>query len=146
MQNECSRLHSFVVTMSPMSVAMNLYSPGSVSLSSEEIRQDPSRTTASSPWFVLGFTVDHVVASWQDVRLAGECVRALHAAGKPPEFRVLQGSGDGDYLFFWFVNESAALVLDEHQVSWRPFVIGEADAAPDGARSPLVDSAKPRAR
>ena len=97
-------------------------------------------------WFVLGFTSEDVVACWQDVRLAGECVRALNAAGRPSEFRVLQSSGDGDYLFTWFVNELAARVLDTHEVTWRSFIIGEAAASPAGARSPWPDAAVARER
>jgi hypothetical protein len=97
-------------------------------------------------WFVLGFTVDDVVARFQDARLACDCVRALDAAGKPPEFKILQSSGDGDYLFTWFVNEIAAGVLDTHHVPWRSFIIGEAAASPAGARNPLVKAAAVNAR
>jgi hypothetical protein len=92
-------------------------------------------------WFVLGFTLDDVVGSWQDARLASECMRALQAAGHPPEFRILQIGGDGDHLFLWFINEFAARVLDAHDVRWRPFLIGEAAEPPPGARSPLTDAA-----
>lgn len=92
-------------------------------------------------WFKLGFTTDDIVGSWQDARLAGACVRALRAAGRPPEFRILQSGGDGDYLVHWFVNEIAARVLDTHGVAWRSFLIGEAAGSPSGARSPLVDTA-----
>ena len=92
-------------------------------------------------WFKLGFTTDDIVGCWQDARLASECVRALRAAGRPPEFRILQSSGDGDYLVVWFVNEIAASVLDTHSVPWRSFIIGEAAVSPAGARSPLTDTA-----
>jgi hypothetical protein len=91
-------------------------------------------------WFVLGFTVDDVVGGWQDARLASECVRALRAAGRPAEFRILQTNGDGDHLFLWFVNDFAARVLDAHAVPWRPFLVGEAAESPAGGRSPLTDA------
>ena len=92
-------------------------------------------------WFILGFTPDDVVTGWQDARLASECMRALNAAGKPCEFRILQSSGDDDHLFVWFVNEVAARVLDTHGVAWRSFLIGQAAESPPGARSPLQDPA-----
>ena len=95
----------------------------------------------ATPWSVLGFTLEDVVGGGQDARLASECVRALHAAGRPPEFQIVQGSGDGDYLVTWFVNEIAARVLDTHAVAWRSFIICSAAAAPAGARSPLLDAA-----
>ena len=91
-------------------------------------------------WFVLGFTADDIVGGWQDSRLASECIRALRAAGRPPEFRILQISGDGDHMLLWFVNEHAARVLDAHAVPWRPFLIGDAAESPAGARSPLIDA------
>src|SRR3954470_10191101 len=92
-------------------------------------------------WFVLGFTPDDVIGGAQDARLASECVRALRAAGRPPEFQIVQSSGDGEYLFTWFVNAIAARTLDTHAVSWRSFIICEAAAAPSGARSMLTDVA-----
>jgi hypothetical protein len=91
-------------------------------------------------WLVLGFTPDDVVVCWQDARLASACVHALNAAGRPSEFRIFQSSGDGDYLLTWYVNETAARVLDTHAVPWRSFIIGEAAASPAGARSPLADA------
>jgi hypothetical protein len=93
-------------------------------------------------WFILGFTADDVVLAWQDARLASECVRALNAAGKPREFRILQSSGDDEHLFVWFVNEAAARVLDTHGVAWRSFLIGQAAESPPGARSPLRGTAE----
>ena len=95
-------------------------------------------------WYVLGFTMDDVVACWQDARLASECVRVWNVGGRPSGFEVLQVSGDDGYLYTWYVSDVAAGVLDTHGVAWRSFLIGEAEAAPVGAQTPLVGASSPK--
>jgi hypothetical protein len=93
-------------------------------------------------WFVLGFTADEIVGCWQDSRLAGECVRAWQAEGKPTDFSILQStSGDGEHMLLWFVNEVAARLLDVHTVGWRDFLISERAEVPAGAHNPLTEEA-----
>jgi hypothetical protein len=89
-------------------------------------------------WFVLGFSYDDVVTCWQDSRLAQECVRAWQSAGCPPDFAVLQASGEGLHMTFWYVSEPAARVLDAQHVAWRSFLVGERPAPPEAARDALV--------
>ena len=88
-------------------------------------------------WFILGFTYDAVVGAWQDSRLATECARVRDEAGRPDGFTMLQGPGDADHVVLWYVNETAARVLDERAVEWRRFLIGSAPAAPRGAHAVL---------
>jgi hypothetical protein len=90
-------------------------------------------------WFVLGFTSDDVITAGQDSRLACECVKAWQAAGRPPEFEILQTPGEGGYFFSWFVSESSAELLDHHQVPWRRFLVGHCPAPPANARQALTE-------
>jgi hypothetical protein len=89
-------------------------------------------------WYVLGFTPDDVVATWQDSRLAHDFVRAWEADGRPAGFRVLQGGGEGIHLVHWYVDEAAVLLFDRHGVDWRRFLVGERAAPPAEARDALV--------
>ncbi len=95
---------------------------------------------AASDWLILGFSSDDVVMAWQDTRLAEACARAWKAAGKPDDFDVRHGPGDGDYLTHWFVSPAAAAVLDEQAVDWRRFVIGTRAAPPEGAARAIETS------
>ncbi|MBI4509890.1 MAG: hypothetical protein HY698_09655 [Deltaproteobacteria bacterium] len=95
-------------------------------------------TTGNQSWHVLAFTLDDVVTASQDSRLAQECVRAWRAAGKDCTIEVLQGPGDGQYLFFWFVSQSFAGVLDDQGVDWRKFIVGGCDEPPAGARDAIA--------
>jgi hypothetical protein len=98
------------------------------------------RMNAGHPtWFVLGFTPDDIIACWQDSRLAGECIRTWQAAGRPAGFTILQAPGEGEHLFVWFVNESAARLLDAQKVGWRRFLVGECAEPPHGARNVLTE-------
>jgi hypothetical protein len=72
-------------------------------------------------WFILGFTADDVVTMEQDVRLARECV----GVGAPETLGILHGPGDGEHMIYWYVDDAAAAFLDERNVHWRRFVIGE---------------------
>jgi hemerythrin-like domain-containing protein len=85
------------------------------------------------PWFVLGFTSEEVVTAEQDSRLAAECVQAWQRAGGPPGFEVLRAPGDTQHIVRWFVGPVAARLLDEHRVGWRPFLVGQCQAPPEGA-------------
>ncbi len=75
-------------------------------------------------WFVLGFTPDDVIVAEQDSRLARECVLAWTAAGRPPDFQVLQTSGEGEHFLYWFVSPASAELLDRYNVGWRAFLVG----------------------
>ena len=97
-----------------------------------------TRRVGRQVWYVLGFTDEDLVGAWQDARLAEECVRAWRAAGQPADFEILQAPGDAEHLTLWFVNATAARLLDEHGVAWRPFLVGEREAPPDGAARALT--------
>ncbi len=88
---------------------------------------------AASDWFILGFSSEDVVMAWQDTRLAEASAKAWEAAGKPDDFDIRHGPGEGDHLTFWFVNPGAARVLDGQGVEWRRFVVGTRSAPPAGA-------------
>src|SRR5262249_9726797 len=88
--------------------------------------------------YILGFTPDDVVVGWQDSRLAGECVRAWEAEGRPADFQLLQGSGDGKHLVLWFLNPSTVALLDRRGIEWRSFIVGERFAPPSDARNALT--------
>ena len=88
-------------------------------------------------WYVLGFTADAVVGAWQDARLAQACMHAWEAAGRPAPFKILQAPGDGPFLVNWFIDEPTATTLDQHEVEWRPFLVGERAEPPHSARSVL---------
>jgi hypothetical protein len=83
-------------------------------------------------WFVLGFTYDAVVGAWQDSRLAAECARVLCDPSS-----LLQTPGEGEHLVYWFVEGSAARLLDEGEVLWRQFVVGLTAAPPAAAHAVL---------
>jgi hypothetical protein len=89
------------------------------------------------PWYKLGFTDDDVVGAGQHERLAGECTRAVEAAPRHPHHGVLETSGEGKYLLYWYVSPEMARLLDEHGVGWRHFLL------PDGAASPPADAYSP---
>jgi hypothetical protein len=91
----------------------------------------------ASAWLVLGFSGDDIVGGGQDWRLAEECVRAWRAGGYPADFHVLQANGEGPYLTYWFVNATAARVLDAHAVEWRNRVVGSRAAPPTSATNAL---------
>jgi hypothetical protein len=74
---------------------------------------------------MLGFSVDDVVGGWQDSRLAEACVHAWRAAGRPGGFEIRESAGSGAHFTNWFVSEEAARALDDAQVRWRGFVVGE---------------------
>jgi hypothetical protein len=85
-------------------------------------------------WFVLGFTADEVVGAFQDARLAHSCHQACSTAGLTAGTHVLQGSGEGDHLVYWFISGEAARVLDAAGIQWRNRVIGHRAAPPERAR------------
>jgi len=91
----------------------------------------------SSRWYVLGFNVDDIVGAWQDWRLARQCVTALLAAHRPPTAGILEGSGAGEHLTYWYVSEDVAGVLDDGGVPWRRFLVGEVAAPPARATRQL---------
>jgi hypothetical protein len=86
-----------------------------------------------SVWFVVGFTWDDVVGAGQDRRLAEECERAWRHAGCPREFALLETPGESEHILNWFVNETAARILDDRSVCWRSRVIGRTASPPDHA-------------
>jgi hypothetical protein len=81
-------------------------------------------------WYVLGFSADEVVGAFQDVRLAHTCHQACKTAGLTSGNHVMQGSGEGDHLVYWFVSGEAAHVLDAAGVQWRDRIIGERPIPP----------------
>lgn len=89
-------------------------------------------------FFVLGFTAEDVITAEQDCRLASECVRAWRAAGRPQEFEILQGPGEGDHLLFWYVSEASALILDGQRIDWRRFLVAENCPAPPPRATPAL--------
>jgi hypothetical protein len=81
-------------------------------------------------WFVLGFTYDDVFDAGQDWRLAEECMRAWRAAGRPPDFQILEAAGEGEHILVWLVNDLAARVLDHNVLGWRVRIVGERSTLP----------------
>jgi hypothetical protein len=94
-------------------------------------------------WTVLEFSWDDVVVCWQDQRLARVSFAAWRAEGAPPEFVINQMAGEGAVCTRWFVNRSAAELLDRRGVDWRRFAVGEG-APPPGAG--LAVGGEPRKR
>jgi len=90
-------------------------------------------------WFVLGFTSDDVIAAEQDSRLAREFVHAWKASGRPPDFEVLQSSGEGEHFLYWFVSTASAELLDRHNVGWRAFLVGVLPTPPLTATQALKE-------
>ncbi len=92
-------------------------------------------------WYVLGFSADAVVGAWQHERLARACMSAWIARGRPSAWRIAEAPApDGDYVLHWYVNGAAASALDEADVNWRGFVVGQLSDAPSDVRS-LLDPA-----
>jgi hypothetical protein len=84
-------------------------------------------------YYVLGFTSDMVVGTWQDTRFAYECRQAWEAAGRPEGFRLLQAPGEGPHAIEWYLDEATVRVLDQQGVNWRAVLVGEREAPPDNA-------------
>lgn len=90
---------------------------------------------AAKSWWVLGFGYEAVVDAWQDARLAGAIERVWNASGRPADVEVWWMASADEYAFRWYLNDAAAKLLDDAQVLWRSFVIGQSDSVPENARS-----------
>lgn len=90
-------------------------------------------------WYVLGFTYDSVIDAWQDARLADAVERVWETAGRPATAAAFWSTSADDYAFRWYLNPAVASLLDAASVTWRDFIIGEADAPPSDAR-PFVSA------
>ena len=84
-------------------------------------------------WHVLGFTSDDIIGGWQDTRLAEACAAAWQTAGRPEALRIWQSAGQGEHFIYWYLEPSAAALLDRQRVAWRQFLVGVRGALPADA-------------
>lgn len=92
-----------------------------------------SQAVPGTLWWVLGFGYDAVVDAWQDARLAGAIERLWLAAGRPEAARVWWTASADEYAFRWYLNDATAKLLDDAQVEWRKFLIGQTGQIPPEA-------------
>ncbi len=92
----------------------------------------------TAPWHVLGFDSDDIIGGWQDTRLAQSCQLAWDAEGRPERLRIWQGPGEGEHFIYWYLDASAAALLDRQNVDWRRFLVGVRGELPREA-APVLD-------
>jgi hypothetical protein len=81
-------------------------------------------------WFVLGFDYDDVIDAFQDARLAAAIESLWNAASRPADAQARWEATADEYAFRWYLNDRTARLLDEANVHWRRFIIGQTDVVP----------------
>jgi hypothetical protein len=75
--------------------------------------------------WVLGFDAGDVVGSWPDARIAEAIDTLWRDAGGPACAQAWWMPCSDQYAFRWYINGQLARMLDEADVPWREFVIGQ---------------------
>ncbi len=101
----------------------------------------PMRKAERCKWFVVGFTFDDIVVSWRGSELGRALLDAWRTTGCPAGVEILQTSGESEYLIYWFLSQGAVRLLNDRDIEWRTFFLGECAQPPDGALNVFEEEA-----
>jgi hypothetical protein len=89
---------------------------------------------------------------WPDARIAEAIDASREAPGTPPSAQAWWMACSDEYALRWFISGQLARVLDEANVAWREFIIGQGPVPvearpylPNDASSEIDEASEPGA-